>query len=195
MVKKIQLLCFGVYLFFWLGLIFHTTNPPIVLGKYSVEYFIALIALGLLYIPFCLYIQFLLKPSEYELSSGKTFSLSFKHKVRMSLVGLGVLLLIAEVTLGFKYGPQDSDTFLNEFHPFLQNRLDSKLPSLHVNRHGFRGEDIDKKKPNDVFRIFVLGGSTVLSSRVDYEKSHVRILETLLKSHYNAKKIGIVKYV
>lgn len=31
-------------------------------------------------------------------------------------------------------------------------------------------------KPDGTFRIFVLGGSTVLSSRVDYEDSHVRLL-------------------
>jgi hypothetical protein len=76
------------------------------------------------------------------------------------------------------------------FHPFLQNTLNIKDSSLHINSHGFRADEITKAKPEGTYRIFIVGGSTVLCDKMPYEKTHVRILEKLLQQHYQ-KQIKI----
>ena len=37
-------------------------------------------------------------------------------------------------------------------------------PTLNINEYGFRGSEIQKEKPSDVYRIFVVGGSTAFGS-------------------------------
>ena len=37
--------------------------------------------------------------------------------------------------------------------------------TMNINSHGFRGSEISKDKPNDVYRIFVVGGSTTFAVR------------------------------
>lgn len=37
---------------------------------------------------------------------------------------------------------------------------DQHFPTLNINSYGFRGPEISKEKPNDLYRIFVVGGST-----------------------------------
>jgi len=73
----------------------------------------------------------------------------------------------------------DSDGYVNltwekkrqmcsDYHDLIRFRVPYRhhLPNQHfetynINNEGFRGPEIQKEKPNDVYRIFVVGGSTV----------------------------------
>ena len=39
------------------------------------------------------------------------------------------------------------------------------FPNMDINSHGFRGPEIQKEKPDETFRIFVVGGSTTFGIR------------------------------
>jgi len=41
---------------------------------------------------------------------------------------------------------------------------DQHFPTININSYGFRGPEIIKEKPEDVYRIFVVGGSTALGT-------------------------------
>ena len=55
----------------------------------------------------------------------------------------------------------DYKTILLDDDPYHHNVPDQKLNTININSHGFRGEEISKTKSVDVFRIFMIGGSTV----------------------------------
>lgn len=56
---------------------------------------------------------------------------------------------------------QDNDDVKWEDEPFLHLKPNQHLKTININSHGFRGSEITKEKPADVYRIFVVGGSTV----------------------------------
>ena len=62
---------------------------------------------------------------------------------------------------------------------------------MNINRWGFRGRDIEKAKPANTFRIFVIGGSTVFCEKVPFEASHCRVLEKLLAERYPQVNIEV----
>lgn len=55
---------------------------------------------------------------------------------------------------------QDNDDVKWEDEPFLHLKPNQHLKTININSHGFRGQEITKEKPADVYRIFVVGGST-----------------------------------
>jgi len=46
-----------------------------------------------------------------------------------------------------------------------QNEPNQHFQSININSHGFRGPEISKEKPDETYRIFVVGGSTTFSIR------------------------------
>jgi len=46
-----------------------------------------------------------------------------------------------------------------------QNVPNQQFPSMNMNSHGFRGAEILKEKPDETFRIFIVGGSTTFAIR------------------------------
>ena len=46
-----------------------------------------------------------------------------------------------------------------------QNVPNQHFRTININSHGFRGAEIFKEKPDETFRIFVVGGSTTFSVR------------------------------
>jgi len=48
--------------------------------------------------------------------------------------------------------------------PVLFHYPNQHYPTLNINEYGFRGSEIQKEKPSDVYRIFVVGGSTAFGS-------------------------------
>lgn len=92
--------------------------------------------------------------------------------------------------------PLERQTLPKEvFHPFLQlqnSQKDNEIrPQLHINSEGFRGEEIEQTKPANSYRIFIMGGSTVLNEFTPYEENSARILEKLLQNYYPGKKIEV----
>jgi lysophospholipase L1-like esterase len=105
-----------------------------------------------------------------------------------------VVVLLAEFYLRDKYNNYESKSYqytIDHFDPFLQLKLADNY-TTNINSYGFRGEEINKDKPKGTFRIFILGGSTVLSRGTAYEKTSARVLEKLLSKNYPNKKIEVI---
>ena len=82
-------------------------------------------------------------------------------------------------------------------HPYLNYYSTPNYVSLNgLSRHnsyGFRGKDIQVPKPKGLFRIAILGGSTVYSTAVeDDEKVFTAILEKTLKERYGHTNVEVV---
>lgn len=187
--KLMVYICYGFYLFILLGLIFHTSTEPTILGKYSPQYSICiLLAIGLFF-PYRKAVIFVFSETTINREDGTALRISPKHKILFYTIIFLVCFFTCETMLRIK-GHQKNKNAIYGFHPFLQNTLNIKDNDLHINSHGFRADEITKAKPEGTYRIFVVGGSTVLCDKVPFEKTHVRILEKLLQQHYQ-KQIRI----
>jgi lysophospholipase L1-like esterase len=189
--------CF--YLFIIVGLLFHTSSTPQLFGKYTYKYFAVLIVLVLVFIPFTKLVNYIIITSKVRFRNKKYIVNPYKKIIISFIIFIFFILIPAEITLrvmhiNFKSNP--NVLTIKNFHPFLQHKMDQsnnlRDPNIHINSFGFRGEEIDKKKQENVYRIFVLGGSTVLNRNVSYEKSFERLLEIKLKGQYQNKRIEVL---
>jgi lysophospholipase L1-like esterase len=187
---SILILMSAAYLALVVGFGLHTSNDPVLLGKYSLKYGLVL-AITLASFPlYVLAIRFLLSATTTRLATGRSFVVTPLHKIAFYSLLLVVVLVSAEILL--RVLPAVKPDFLDSYHPYLQDQLQANDTNMHINSHGFRGEEITLEKPAGVIRIFVLGGSTVYCSRVPYESSHVRRLEKALASHYPDQTIEVL---
>jgi hypothetical protein len=179
---KILLSCFSfaLFAFLYFGVVLHTSEGAQFLGKYSAKYMLVVVAVTFAALPWAWATRSLVSESEVTLRSGRMFVIRPQHKVLFYSLLFALLSLCAEGALRLT-DVKPPPASLDLYHPYLQNALSPKDVELHVNRHGFRGEDMAIAKSDGTFRIFVLGGSTVLSSRVHYKKSHVRLLGLALQ--------------
>lgn len=83
---------------------------------------------------------------------------------------------------------------LGDYKPSQELISDYILPHyVKINSLGLRGEEIAVKKPNNVFRILVLGDSFTFGSRVDNNETYSYLLEEDLNSHFDEKpKIEVI---
>ena len=132
--------------------------------------------------------------------------ISYKKQTLFGLMFILLIFFIAEISIqSYNYfSPSckftDSDVFANveeeikrkicldndnikfEQNP-LRNTENQKLNLLNINSHGFRGNEIDLIKPDNTYRIFVVGGSTVLGNSATSDKSTIPgQLENLLNN-------------
>jgi hypothetical protein len=77
------------------------------------------------------------------------------------------------------------------YHPYLQNTPAPNDTAQHVNRWGFRGDDLEPAKGDNIFRIFVFGGSTVFCGTVPYDQTHCFVLESRLRQAYPQHRIEL----
>lgn len=183
----------ALYVFFIVGLIFHTSRHPVILSKYSPKYFFGLVLLIALYFPLYKAIVYLFQTSQVKVNR-KTIRVAPFHKLLIILLLFLLLLISLELFLRYTYRNFESGSYrytVDYFHPFLQSQL-SVQENIHVNSHGFRGEEISMKKPSNTYRIVLLGGSSVLNREVAYEKNAARVLETMLRAKYPNKKIEVI---
>ena len=59
--------------------------------------------------------------------------------------------------------------------------------TININSFGFRGDEIYKDKPDDVFRIFVVGGSTVFGYGATSDETTI---PGFLQEEFNSEKLG-----
>ncbi len=179
------------YLFCVAGLLCHTSVKVQILGKYSVKYFLVLFGVSTLFFPFVWGVGWMSRDSTFHRRDGKIVRMTPARKALF----YGMLLLVCmtpfEMFLRARDGKFFSQTGIHYFHPFLQSQPLKNNPKLHINSNGFRGDEIALKKPEGVFRIFLLGGSTVFAADVPFEKSHGYLLEKLLQARYPEKKIEV----
>ena len=175
-----------------LGFLLHTSPEPRVLGKYSGGYVIFLAGLFLAVIPalHCL-ARFCAVAHELSWSSGKRVLVRPWQKLTAIAVLASCAYLSANAVIDHVLQRKALGFNPNIFHPYLQNSPTPNDPQLHVNRWGFRGDDINVRKEDDVFRVFVFGGSTVYCGTVPYEQTHCRVLEKRLRAAYPHYRIEV----
>lgn len=175
-----------------LGFLLHTSNPPVLLGKYSPRYAAVLAVLFLVILPaFHALARFCAANGEIVLSRGRRVIVRPRHKLTFVLfASAGAYLAFGLIV--HRLGALRMTTFdAHVFHPYLQNVATPNNPAQHTNRWGFRGDEIEREKPDDVFRIFVFGGSTVHCGTVPYEQTHCRVLERRLRQAYPRYRIEV----
>ncbi len=174
------------------GFIFHTSFDATVLGKYSTGYFVFLCLWFLLAVPASfLLASFVFGTQHLKLSGGRTFAVRPRDKIAWGLFVILPTVVIADQVLTHRVRKHTASVSTDAFHPFLQNAPKPGRSRYNINRWGFRGEDIEKAKPADTFRVFVIGGSTVFCGRSDFEDTHCRILETELRRIYPDRVIEV----
>jgi lysophospholipase L1-like esterase len=196
-IKKIILVIYiSVFLFLILGMILHSSIHPQLFGKYTYKYLVILIFLiASFLISVWAYYYFLLE-KKLKLFSKRRVALPTRNFL-LVIVLILVLLVPIELYYRHKYNDYETNNYLwtiNNFHPFLQLQNSNDKPGnpLHFDSHGFRADEITKDKPKGTYRIFVLGGSTVLDSGVDFESSAPRLLEKMLQEKYPNAKIQVI---
>lgn len=191
-----SILFFYIFVFLYLGLVFHTSSNGRIFGKYSLSYFILLITFPLLFWFLTKMLTVFFQISKIHVGN-KKFTLLINQKLLLLSTLLGLSFFVTESYFRkYDIRPTTRQTLPKEdFHPFLQlqnSQKDNKIrPQLHINKEGFRGEEIEGEKSENTYRIFFLGGSTVLNEHTPYEENSSRILEKLLQSYYPAKKIEV----
>lgn len=119
----------------------------------------------------------------------------------LAVLALAELSFRAFVSCGHE-DPSLRWRYLQRFHPFLgiYRRPSGKkvLRDQHgsrtftTNRLGFRGEEVCERKPDGVYRIACLGGSTTENEFVDDSATYCAILQTLLSNAVRTPKVEVV---
>jgi hypothetical protein len=175
-----------------LGFLLHTSPDPWILRKYNLGYAIFLGTLFLAVIPaFHCLARFCAVAHELKSSSGKRVVVRPWQKLTAVVIFASGAYLSANVLLDRLLQRNALGFNSNIFHPYLQNSPTPNDPGQHVNRWGFRGDDIDPRKDDDVFRVFVFGGSTVYCGTVPYEQTHCRVLEKRLRAAYPQYRVEV----
>jgi lysophospholipase L1-like esterase len=174
------------------GWLLHTSFNPVVLGKYNLRYTIFLGGIFLVVLPLmCLFVWFMTSISELRGSRGRRIFIMPRHKliafVAFSLVGYIVAGQLLRYFVAGTVATHDAHVF----HPYLQNVATPGHVGQHVNRWGFKGDEIELTKGERTFRVFVFGGSTVHCGTVPYEQTHCRVLERRLQAAYPEYKIEV----
>jgi len=194
MIKKITITSFCTfYLLMVLGMIFHTSSHPQILGKYTIFYSFIFLFFIISFLPLLFLINNFFKKSEI-IFINKKFVLTPVKKILISTLVVFIAFLFIEISLREKYQNYESSSYtytIDNFHPFLQSQL-ARQENLNVNSLGFRGEEIKEQKDKNTFRIIVLGGSTVLNREVPFEQNAVRVLEKKLRIKYPRKHIEVI---
>ena len=169
-----------------IGLWFSTDPDPTILGKYRLVTLAQLVAVSVVGYLCVLYLRFVMLPQHW----GRGIShrpITLRTKARITLLLLVVGFIAAQ---GFAYW-HERHTWARTrqlsaagFDPFLQAVPAPNDREFRINRWGFRGRDIEREKPPNTYRIFVVGGSTVYCSRVSFEYTHARVLERQLTQRF-----------
>ena len=80
----------------------------------------------------------------------------------------------------------------NEHNSSIHEELIPYKIKLEFNSEGFRGDEFSKEKSSDVYRIFVVGGSTILGAETSSETSIPSILQKMLEIENSEKKIQVI---
>lgn len=175
-----------------LGFLLHTSAERTVFGKYNVRYTTFLGLLFLVVLPaFYKLACFCSRPHTLTSASGRRVVLWPRHTLTIVAVGLLCTYFAASALIDRLIMRQALCFNPNVFHPYLQNAPRPNDAVQHVNRWGFRGDDIGVQKSDDTFRIFVFGGSTVYCGTVPYEQTHCRLLEQRLQTAYPQYRIEV----
>ncbi len=124
------------------------------------------------------------------------------------LVSLVVCLIMAEVILRYTVQPYYGippgafivDDIL-DYKPtpgfsgyFFNDERENKLVNLTINSDGFRDDEHKVKKPNGVYRIFIIGDSMTMAEQVQLDETFTRKLQEKLGDKYEIFNLGVSGY-
>ena len=175
-----------------LGFLLHTSHDPVVLGKYDARYAIFLGLVFFVMLPaFYWLARFCAIEHELKFRSGRTFIVRRWEKIAFFALAWWLWVQAANAVTN-RYVVRRLLAYSNDmYHPYLQNTPIPNDATQHINRWGFRGDDLQREKPDDAFRIFMFGGSTVYCGAVPFEQTHCRVLETRLREAYPQYRIEV----
>ena len=177
---------------FALGFLLHHSPYPVLFGRYNERYlaFLALIFLvGLPLVYFA--VRFFVTTHELKGAAGRRIAFGPRQKLLVA-VFLGLVgTIVGNWYLGRVLAGNVATHDAHSFHPYLQNVARPNHKEQHVNRWGFKGDDLELKKDPKTFRVFVFGGSTVHCGTVPYEQTHCRVLEKRLRERYPEYQIEV----
>jgi lysophospholipase L1-like esterase len=155
------------------GFVLHTSLDPTVLGKWSTGYALFLAGWWIVVVPLVYVVaRWTFRTQVIRLPSGRT--LTWRPSAKLLLV----LAVGAFFAAGFQHqvrralgGGVTTQLRSDMFHPFLQNVPTPGKSRMGINRHGFRGAEIDVERRPGTFRVFVFGGSTVFCAPLPLEQT------------------------
>ena len=181
-----------LFFIFALGFLFHHSPYPVLFGRYNERYLAFLAAVFGLLLPLVYFsVRFFCVNHELKRSRGRVLVVTPAMKLGVGFV-LGLIgYIVADWYIGRLLSANVATHNAHVFHPFLQNTPRPLHAEQHVNRWGFKGDEIELQKPRDVVRIFFFGGSTVHCGTVPFENTHVRLLEKRLQRDYPGLKLEV----
>ena len=80
-----------------------------------------------------------------------------------------------------------------EYRPLanFESTTGGQAMSIHINRHGFRGRDVEVPKPAGVLRMVCIGGSTTFDGLTD-DHTYPALLEAKLRAMLDTDRIEVV---
>ena len=85
-----------------------------------------------------------------------------------------------------------SDNIVYRYDSILLNEPNQQFPTLNINSYGFRGTEITIEKPENVYRIFFIGGSTAFGQ---ISSSDSKTIPGILESKFHENGIKEVEIV
>lgn len=92
----------------------------------------------------------------------------------------------------YTYSPEDISRASTQYKgiPYLNYGLSPEY--WRHNSLGYRGPETTLEKPDGVFRIVAMGGSTTYNGNVDEQDSYPRLLETILREQYGYTNVEVI---
>ncbi len=88
---------------------------------------------------------------------------------------------------------KDNTSIRYEVDGILRFVPNQEMETIKINSHGFRGDDFSEKKDSDVYRIFVVGGSTIFGSgSTSNDTTITAFLQKISRISNTDKKIEII---
>jgi hypothetical protein len=175
-----------------LGFLLHTSHDRAVAGKYSLRYSMVLGLIFFAILPGLFWFVRFLTVTHYLRGRGnKVIAVRPGIKIKAMAVIVVMFLIAANAASVWLTAGHIATYDAHAFHPYLQNIPRPNCELQHVNRWGFRGDDIEPTKAADTFRVFVFGGSTVHCGPMPYEQTHCRLLEKRLRAAYPQYRIEV----
>ena len=81
-----------------------------------------------------------------------------------------------------------------EIYPCTKSIQDVSCFTRTYNSYGFRGDEFEKEKPDDAYRIFVVGGSTTFGIGADDDETWPAYLQQIINEKITEKEIEVINY-
>ena len=79
-----------------------------------------------------------------------------------------------------------------ELYPCIELSTDTECFTRTINSHGFRGDEFEKEKPSNTFRIFAVGGSTTNGAAANDDKTWPAHLQQIIDEKTTGEKIEVI---